>query len=187
MKNPRITSRGTVAVTTALAAALLLAAGGAQVAAGPAMPALAGNYRFVGGDPERKQIEDACEVAIADSNFIVRAVARRRLKPQVAPWDTLTFRWAGTDLEFGVNGRPGVGTHLNGDAISTTSPTGDPMKMRQWFEGKKLVQVFELEVGTRRNEVTLGPDGNQLKMKVQISSSQLPKPVIYELTYKRGG
>jgi len=162
------------------------AGAGAASHAGQALPALAGDYRFVGGDAETRKIEDACEVAVADSNFIVRAVARRRLKVQVVPYDLIGFRWTGSDLEFGVNGGSHVATHLNGEAVSATSPTGDPMKMRQWFEGKKLVQIFELSIGTRRNEITLGPDGNQLKMKVQITSPQLSKPVVYELSYRRG-
>jgi hypothetical protein len=181
----------TIAVVGSLLAFVVASVGAgipalAQASAGGA-GSLDGQYDFVGGDTEVKEIDNACEAAIADMNIIVRAVARRRLRKQVVPWSTLAVRRVSTEMEFGVNGAAAVRTHLNGDPVQAISPTGDPMKMRQWFEGKKLVQVFELEVGNRRNELTLEPDGKTLKMNVQITSSQLPKPVLFALTYRRRG
>lgn len=147
---------------------------------------LDGSYSFSGGDSERRRLAHAMDASVAGLNVIARTVARHRLRSRVIVEPSLAYKRVGSDMEYTVGGQT-VRTPLSGAPIAAVNPAGDSMKMRQWFEGKNLVQVFELEFGVRRNELALATSGSELTMKVEITSSQLSGPVRYQLTYRRQG
>ena len=66
-----------------------------------------------------------------------------------------------------------------------TTKAGDESKLTQRFLDGVLVQDFHGEGGSRRVVWRLAPDGETLSVQFTITSSHLPHPVDYSLSYRR--
>jgi hypothetical protein len=174
-------SARTLALAVSLVSLVSLAAGGALAA----LPqGLEGRFTF-GDDPgERQGVDQAIEATARQLSFVVRGIARSRLRAanRIAPWVALERR--GDQLVVRYEGRPAMAARADGQPVSWKDEHGATVSLQHRMEGPTLVQVLSTGEGARTNRFTAGADGS-LRMAVEISSPRLPAPLRYALTYRR--
>lgn len=126
-------------------------------------------------------------------NRIVGPVARRRLRATNTPyaWVRIT---PGETVRVDMAGRPSVSSPANGQPVLWNRDTGaactrvgeDCMRVTTEWQNGRLVQTFRPEDGERRNVYSVSADGNTMTMAVTVSSPRLPRPLTYNLVYRRG-
>lgn len=173
------------AVIAAMFATLPMARVDAQSAPDPHAAFAGHSFAFVGGARETAQIQAAIERATAPMNFLVRAIARSRLRDRNPVYATIMFRFERGQIEVVVPGREAFRSAESGSNASWRGPDGAVYQLTQRLEGGRVVQTVGTSDGTRRNEFIPGPDGHTLTMHVRITSPHLPLPVDYTLSYRR--
>ena len=150
-------------------------------------PSVLGSYAFVGGSKQREAIETAIEESVLALNAAIRGIARRRLlRSNKAPAHLLISR-SGVDVTVTLAGIRKVTAPADGSAVDFKTKFGDKARLSHHLDGLRLVQTF-VGAGTRVNTFTVqpadeGPD--RMTMRVKITSSRLPVPVKYRLSFKR--
>jgi hypothetical protein len=168
--------------TLALALSLAsLAAGGALAAQAQG---LEGRFAFGDNPGERQGVEQAVEATVRQLSFVVRGIARSRLRAanRIVPWVALERR--GDQLVVRYEGRPPMVARADGQPVSWKDEHGTTLSLQHRIEGPTLVQVLSTGEGARTNRLTPGGDGS-LRMAVEIASPRLPAPLRYALTYRR--
>ncbi len=112
----------------------------------------------------------------AKSALVERAVIR--------PSYTIAFDAKG-DVEIETPGYPAEISPSNGAEVKMKNQTGDESQTRQHFAKGVLVQQGRTSDGQGKTEFRLQPDGKTLLVKKVMESSQLPRSVVYTLTYVR--
>jgi hypothetical protein len=145
----------------------------------------AGEYVFVGGEPERAGIPSAVERSVDGMFFISRGIAYQRLLKTCEICSRYTVAFGeGKVTVAGSCQIPDVSPDDGREADHRTK-LGDTSKLSQRFVDQTLVQDFRAEEGARKVVWTLLPDGDTLRAHVVITSGHLPRPVDYTLTYRR--
>jgi hypothetical protein len=143
-----------------------------------------GVYTYIGGEKERTELGAAVDLVTADFFLIKRIIAGRRIHARNPVFNTLSLSFPEGMIEFKTDDNV-LKSPANGDIGTAKSSAGDDAKISQTFKGDRLVQVFEIDNATRRNELMLSPDGSELIMTVKVTSPQFDKPLDYRLTYRR--
>lgn len=146
--------------------------------------AYAGEYTYVGGQKGREGILAAIETSVNALNPMVRSLGRKRLQESNPLPQHLSIHVDGDQVKVTIDG-DGHAAQLGGPAVKTTSKRGDKIKVRHRVRGDKLTTFIEGNGGDRLDTFRLSDDGSRLILDVKISSSQLPVPVEYRLTFKR--
>jgi hypothetical protein len=182
--------KSTPVLATLLSLAVLLVQHEALAASPPTAEVLSnvidrfvGSYKFSGGDRERKAHDEAIEDVVSEMNFLVRSIARKRLREGTRIPSRVEISRKGNQLTLTFDGRV-YSAPINGGAVEVETVTGDTVELRYRVSGKRIEQHFAGDDGGRVNVMILGDDGN-LKMKVRVFSSKLPKDLRFELTYSR--
>ncbi|MBC7795059.1 MAG: hypothetical protein H7Z43_15240 [Clostridia bacterium] len=157
-----------------------------EAAPAPAAASIEGKYRFVGGAGEQKAVEDAIEKVVQEMLFIKRPIARGRLKDRNKIATSWVFTIAGGQIKAVAESIMTWASPEDGSSADVKTSTGDDAKLTQKITGDKLVQVFTTKEGKREDIFTLQADGVTLKLEVILTSTQLPMPLKYSLTYKKG-
>ena len=166
---------------------LLLAAPycGVQVCEAQTLADYVGTFAYV---PERSEsIDEAIEAGVAKVNFIVRKIARPRLRKTNVAYQQLEFRLEGDTLSIQMDQRQPIRLPANGDAVPWRREDGELFDVSARLEGNALVQLYNAEDGQRRNAFTLDEDGAVLDMRVTVHSPKLKDDVVYRLAYRRTG
>lgn len=140
-----------------------------------------GTYRFVGGEPERANVDRAIDEAIADMNAFVRGIARGRLADANVVPEELILVGGGNMFAVVVDKLPYTG-RLDGVTTKVKTSTGDVMDMR-YQTTPTFDQIFSDSEKGRVNRFELR--GQQLIMHVRVHAQQLPRELIYALTFER--
>ncbi len=163
-----------------LASALVLAW---LPAAAPAQPAaLAGVYTY--DEAASDDIHAAIEAAIRGMNFIVRPIARSRLRKTNEPLGRVLLSFTATHAAIAINDDPPIRTPLDGTPIRWERADGEAFDVSTAWASGRLRQTFVAEDGRRANAYSLGPDGRTLTISVTVSSPRLPRPLTYRMTFK---
>ncbi len=148
--------------------------------------AFAGDYTFIGGQKERDGIDAAIETSMEALAPLMRGIGRKRIKETnpvpkqlhiAVDGDAVTIEFDGHGFEAGLDGTP----------VRATSQYGDKVKVVHKLRGDRLHERVDGDKGGRTNSFKLSNDGAKLYLDVEISSSHLPVPVEYRLTFKRKG
>jgi hypothetical protein len=145
--------------------------------------AFAGEYTFVGGQKQRDELDAAIETAMDAVSPVVRGIGRKRLQETNPIPKQLSIAVDGDAADIRFDGE-GHSASLDGTPIRAVSPYGDKIKVSHRMRGSKLIEFIDGDKGDRHNTFKLGSDG-KLTVDVQITSSHLPVPVEYRLTFKR--
>lgn len=132
-------------------------------------------------------IGEAINGAIGEMNFVVRQVARGRLKKTNVPYRKISIAHSPDKITVTTNERNAVVTPANGTPVKWEREDGEVMNVSTEWENGKLEQTFRAEDGQRVNVYSLSGDGNTLTMNVVITSPKLPDPLTYKLVYHRTG
>jgi hypothetical protein len=143
-----------------------------------------GEYRFVGGQKERDGIEAAIELSVAELNPVVRGLGRSRLLDSNELPASIEIELDGELLTIHQAGEAHAAT-VDGAKVKTKSKDGDKIRVSHKLASGKLTQRIVGDGGERSNGYKLSSDGKQLSLRVEITSSQLPVPVAYTLSYER--
>ena len=66
-----------------------------------------------------------------------------------------------------------------------TREDGEKFMVAAQVSKDQLIQTFKNEDGERTNIFKLSPDGQSLTMSATIKSPQLPKPLVYSISFGR--
>lgn len=142
-------------------------------------------YHHVGGDKEREARDRAIEDAISTMSSLFKGVARDMLKSANGIPSKLEIKTANKKKSLTVMADDQNFTApLDGTAVKVKVVTGDVMQMHYEADDGQLDQIFEGEDRGRLNRFTFNKAG-QLLMNVTVHATQLPKKLVYKLTYER--
>src|SRR5688572_16422235 len=142
-----------------------------------------GVFRHSGGAKERDAVEAAIEAVVSEMNVIARGIARDRLRAANQVPDRITIERNGDTIAIAFDDRR-YEAALDGSISNVKGITGDPLEYRVSVSKQRVRQSFKGEKGGRKNDLhRVGDDG--LRVDVEVSSSSLPAPLRYTLTFKR--
>lgn len=142
-----------------------------------------GAYVFDGGQKQRDGVGEAIEASVAAINPIVRKLGRERLQETNPVPKHLSIQVEDHAVAILFDGE-GHNAKLDGTPLEAKSSEGK-VKVSHRMRGPKLTELLDGVGGDRHNDFKLSADGARLTVRVKITSSHLPVPVEYDLTYKR--
>ena len=142
---------------------------------------------FVNPAQSDAPIKAAIEAGIAKMNFVVRSVARGRLKDVNSPYKRVQIEETSDAIQVTFDARKPVRTPLDGSTIKWTREDGQVFDASAVLKDGQLIQTFKNDEGQRMNTFSLAADGKTLTLAVELTSPQLPAPVKYQLTFERSG
>lgn len=146
--------------------------------------AFAGEYTFVGGQKQKDGIDAAIETSVAALAPMLQKIGRKRLQESNPVPKRLRIEVKGDEVQIAFD-NDGHSAALDGRPVKDTSVHGDKVKVSHRMRGSKLTEQIQGDKGGRHNTFKLSEDGQRLTVDVEISSSHLPVPVTYPLTFKR--
>ena len=145
--------------------------------------ALNGSYSLVGNGGA--EINRAIEQAIAKMSFVVRPIARGRLRRTNLPYATIQLGITSNQITIDTrNGNP-ITTPADGTPIEWKREDGEVLRVSTEWRNGALQQTFVADDGQRVNVYTLGAGGTTMELRVTVTSPRLPAPVTYTLRYRR--
>jgi hypothetical protein len=141
-----------------------------------------GRFRHSGGDSDRKARDKAIDDVVAGMSILVRGIARDRLKEANPIAAKLAFSTTDKDLTVAMDARSYTGPR-DGGKVKVKGITGDEMEMHYAIATARIEQVFAAGEKGRTNRFSL--DGDTVAMRVRVHATQLPKDLVYTLTYTR--
>ena len=148
--------------------------------------AFTGTYRStLTRSQARKEIDKRIDTLVDDMAFYKRPFARSKLENRTPPCIDLEISESGGDVTVGCDDRSAASARLNGDRRHFKPSGGDPVKVSYTLSNGDLVQKFFSENGVRTNTYSLHSGGKILKLKVELQSSKLPRPLTFKRTFKR--
>lgn len=147
----------------------------------------AGNYVYVGGDAEIEELDRAIDAVVEQMNFLIRGIARRRLRAPNLPSKTVSIVLEKRQIRIDRPGQPEVSAPADGTSITWRHPTdGDIFQVRHGIDGEGvLYQRFEGEQSVSRNRFVLSQDEKHLTIHTTITANRLPAPLSFEMSYER--
>jgi hypothetical protein len=172
------------------AAVLAVSRGPTIVAADPFEPALrrfAGSYGYVGGDTEISALDRAVEAVVEQMNFLIRGIARRRLRAPNLPSKEVSVFIENGQIRIQRPGQPEVTAPADGKPITWRHPIdGDVFQVSHGIdEGGALYQRFEGERSLSLNRFVLSKENARLRIHTVITADRLPAPLRFKMTYER--
>jgi hypothetical protein len=144
--------------------------------------AFEGSFRLVSAETDKAARDAAIDDLVSSMNMLSRGIARGRLVDGNPIAEEISIGAVGNKLKVSMDERE-YAAPMDGQPAKVKGVTGDELDMH-FTIGSELVQTF---AGNGRGKVySYRLDGKDtLKIKVTVSSDQLPKDLVYELTYKR--
>ena len=132
----------------------------------------------------RALADEAIDEVVDEMFFLTRAFARQQLQDSTRPCQEVWFEFAGGQVTVGCDDRKPTRSPIDGTQVTFENEEGEVYELVQGLENGRVVQEFGDERGVRRNEYTLSPDGQRLRLDVTVSSPRLPRPVTYSRFFR---
>jgi len=147
----------------------------------------AGTYRYVGGEAEIKELDEAIEEVVEKMNFFIRGIARRRLRAPNLPSSGVGVFIERGQIRITRPGRPEVSAPANGTTVTWRHPTdGDVFRVSHGLDDRgAMYQRFEDDRSLSLNHFTLSDDGRRLTIRTEVTADRLPAPLRFKTTYER--
>lgn len=143
-----------------------------------------GTWRLAQPRDEAQQVvSEAVEDAANQFNFMIRGIARSRLREGTPVHSRVEVSFEGDQVtvRFGDESY----TTTLGRTEVRRNPEGEEMRVTQRIRPNgQLEQVFETEGGTRRYVYTPLSDG-RMRIATTTDSPQMPQPMYFMLDYRR--
>ena len=158
--------------------ALLVAIPGTAQEAGPP----AGVYEFVPSESE--SIDEKVDQAVRHMNFLIRGIARGRLKGANEPIDRIEIRYPGDTVFVSLRAdEPAVTSPRNGMAVPYRRADGEVVQVKTELSPGVIDQFFDSEDGDKRMVYRMRPDG-LLALDVEVLSEKLREPFRYTWVFR---
>lgn len=139
---------------------------------------------FVSAGTSKEVIDQAIATATQKMNFLVRAVAKSRLKATNPLYQRIEISNDGAQITVRYDKGQPIVMPADGGTVKWKRDDGEQFDVSARAQGARLQQTFKAEDGQRVNEFSLAPDGT-LTLAVTITSPQLSAPLNYTLAYRR--
>jgi len=159
----------------------------AAEASDAALDRFEGTYGYVGGEAEIRALDRAIDAVVAQMNFLIRGIARRRLRTPNLPSKEVSVFVEKGQIRIERPGQPEVSAPADGKPITWRHPTdGDVFQVSHGIDDTgALYQRFEGERSVSRNRFVLSMDGKRLTIDTFITADRLPSPLRFKMTYER--
>ena len=128
------------------------------------------------------RINTAIDAATEEMNFILRGIARDRLRAKNPVRVRLTTQVAGDRIVVSYdNDRY---ESQSGQWRSVTA-TGETVQLLQQIQGNRIYQTFRTADGEKRMVLTFSEDGAWVWLDVTVTSSRIPAPLRYRMRFRR--
>jgi hypothetical protein len=167
-------------IVNAIAAASLIGIGTNALAQ---QSTIDGTYTF---DAKRSDdINATIESGVANMNFIVRPIARSRLKKTNPAYQRIVISHDASEIVVTLDARKPIRMPASGTSIKWTREDGEKFDLKGELQESMLKQTYVAEDGTRINEFQASKDGLTMTLHVTLISERLDKPLQYKLSYQR--
>jgi hypothetical protein len=126
------------------------------------------------------------EAATASMNFVVRPIARARLRKTNSAYARINIQRTGTEFVIQYDDRQPQHMPIDGQPVSWKREDGETFLVSAHEEKDSLVQAYRAEDGERTNIFRMDPVSKALTLQVTVRSPKLPGPVSYAMTYQPG-
>jgi hypothetical protein len=130
-------------------------------------------------------IDAAITRGTEDMNFAIRSLARSRTAKTNPRYARVEIWRNDTTIRVQYDARPPIEIPGDGRSVPWVREDGSTYNVSARWAATQLVMHFESATGNRINTLVLQPDGTTLKFSVELTSSYLPAPITYMLTYRR--
>ena len=130
-------------------------------------------------------IAAAINSTVADMNFIKRPIARSRLTKLNPAYRKVVLAISDKEVLVKFDERDAIHMPPGGQSAPWTREDGDKFMVAAQVSRDQLIQTFKNDEGERTNIFKLSPDGRSLTMSATIKSPQLPKPLVYAISFSR--
>ena len=148
--------------------------------------AFAARYHYVGGDEEKRKLDEAIETVVQKMNIFVRPIARSRIRNPNQPSAELEVVFDGANIIIRRPGKPEVSAPADGRAIKWKDPrNGDVFTVSHGVVDGVLYQRFEDDRSHTVNRMKLDAAQGKLVVETTTTSKHLPIPLRFAMTYQR--
>ena len=130
-------------------------------------------------------VEQAIKQATSSMNFIVKPIARSRLKKVNRPHPNMFVQERADTVSIAYNEQLPMVTPLDGTTVKWKNEEGETFALSVTRTEETLVQHFVAPDGERFNEFRQSAAGDTLYLGVTIKSPRLKQPLQYRLVYQR--
>jgi len=141
------------------------------------------NYTIAEGDST--DIATAIDASVASMNFMIRSMARSRLRENNVAYQRIRIARTPAAIEIAFDDLNPIRMPTDGTPAQSISEHGETSTISIKQQGPQLIQTLKADNGVRVNTFRWEPDGKALHLDVQTSSERLPRPVSYTLVYRR--
>lgn len=165
------------------AVALVVLAASASIAAAQQAPIPAGTWQFV---PEQSEkIDAAVDKAVAHMNFLVRGVARSRLRGANKPIHRIVVQYPDDNVQISLrDDEPPVISPRSGQFVPYTRADGEVVQVKTELRDGVIHQFFDSEDGKKEHVYRLRPDGT-MAFEVKVLSEKLRAPFEYTWVFRQ--
>lgn len=162
---------------------------GAQASVPDRAEALAGTYMVE--EDAQARLRAAVEEAVANMNFVLRPVARRRLLAVNQPSARVDIVLRGDSLFLQYSNQPELRAQRRGAPRPWKNAAGESIVVEVHAPASAapseplLRERYTADDGTRENRWRLDPASGRARLDVVITSPRLPTPMRLQLTYTR--
>jgi hypothetical protein len=151
----------------------------------PQAPTLEGTYTLEGSSAATKTISEAIDAAVDGMGFISKRIARNELrKKNLPPPQQITISFTKAEVNVTTELAGTIQTPINGVFVKKVV-RGDKLDVSTRWKDGKLERTFRTGKGERVNTYSLSNEKRTLTMGVTVTSSRLPRHLLYELNYRR--
>ncbi len=146
-----------------------------------------GTYTYAGGDAQIKALDQAIDEVVDQMNFLIRGIARRRLRTPNLPSKEVSVFVENGQIRIERPGQPEVSAPEDGRPITWRHPRdGDVFQVSHGIDDQGvLYQRFEGERSVSLNRFVLSEDQERLTIHTVITADRLPAPLRFKMTYER--
>lgn len=165
------------------AVALVLLALGAGGLSAQTPPIPAGTWQFV---PEQSEsIDEAVNAAVSHMNFLVRGIARGRLRGANKPVDRIVIQYPQNDVYISLReDEPPAVSPRTGEFVPYTRADGEVVQVKTELGDGVITQFFDSDDGQKEHVYRLRDDGT-LALEVTVLSEKLRAPFRYTWVYRQ--
>ena len=144
-----------------------------------------GKYAYAGSSGEQAARASAVKQALDGLNAVFRLVAKPFLNGVTKIPANVQIVLQGTNIGIQIDPYPMRVSDLNDGPMNFRGTTGQASVMKRHWQGAAIVEMVTSASGSRGNTYQLSSGGQNLVIQTSFQSSQLTRPLLYTLTFRK--
>ncbi len=146
---------------------------------------LQGRWLYAGGEAERQARLVAIEATVQEMPWIMRGLARRRIRAATEIPDRYLISLEGETITIVEGDEEAVTARWDGTPVEVPGDRGDTATQTLVWGDDELRAVNRQPKGSGTTVFRLSPDGRTMDVTATVSSPRLPSDIVYVLSYRR--